>query len=254
MNRWLRIGALVAGAFVGVLLLKALPPIIVLAAFVVGTFVVSRKLKTRIRHEAVMGEAATLGLRLEPSDPFGLLGYPLSLFGRARDGSIGDVRWGTWRGAEVKTFEFGFAPAVPPIGPSGSGADRRGRLLCAIAPIPPVPFPIVAEPVPFVLGLGAHAPMAEVEVREGPAAGFIVRCDDAAFARTLLEGSAGAWLVEGGEEWGFEASGPLLLTYGAPMSAPSVPDMLGRLDDLRSGLEAGAASDAVTDPGASGSA
>ena len=253
MHRWLRIGAIVAGAFVGVLLLKALPPIIVLATFVVGTFVVSRTLKTRMRQEAVVGEAATLGLRLEPSDPFGLLGYPLSLFGRATDGRIDEVRWGTWRGAEVKTFAFGYAPAVPPIGPSAPGSDRRGRLACAIAPIPPVPFPIVAEPVPFVLGLGAHAPMGEVVISEGPAAGFTVRCDDAAFARTLLEGS-GAWLVEGGEEWGFEASGQLVLIYGAPMSAPTVPDVLGRLDDLRSRLEAWPSRDAVSDPGVAGNA
>jgi hypothetical protein len=254
MHRWLRIGAIVMGAFVGVLLLKALPPIIVLSTFVVGTFVVSRTLKTRMRQEAVVGEAATLGLRLEPSDPFGLLAYPLSLFGRATDGRIGEVRWGTWRGAEVKTFEFSYAPAVPPIGPSAPGSDRRGRLACAIAPIPPVPFPIVAEPVPFVLGLGAHAPMGEVEVHGSPAAGFTVRCDDPVFARSLLEGAAGAWLAEGGEEWGFEASGRLLVIYGAPMSAPTVPDVLGRLDDLRSRFEAGGSSDAVPDPGVPGNA
>jgi hypothetical protein len=255
MNRWLRIGALVAGAFVGVLLLKALPPIIVLAAFVVGTFVVSRTLKTRMRHDAMVGEAAALGLRLEHSDPFGLLGCPLSLFGRGADGRIGQVRWGTWHGAEVKAFEFSYAPAVPPITPTKPGADPRGSLVCAIASIPPVPFPIVAEPVAFVLGLGAHAPMGEVDVRVGPAAGsFSVRCDDAAFARTLLEGAAGEWLAEGDEDWGFEANGPLLVIYGAPMVVPSAPDVLGRLDDLRSVFEAAASNDAVPDPGAAGNA
>jgi hypothetical protein len=255
MNRWPRIAAVLAGAFGGVLLLKALPPIIVLAAFVVGTFVVSRTLKTRMRREAVVGEAATLGLRLEPADPFGLLGYPLSLLGRGTDGRIDEVRWGTWRGAEVKAFDYTYAPAMPPIDPSAASVDRRGRLACAIAPIPPVPSPIVAEPASFVLGLGAHAPMGEVEVHRSPVAGaFTVRCDDPAFARTLLEGAAGDWLVEEGEEWAFEASGPLLLIYGAPMSAISVPDVLDRLDDLRSRIEAGASSGVVPDPGPAGSA
>jgi hypothetical protein len=255
MDRWLRIAAVAAGAFACALFLKVLPPVIVLAAFVVGTFVISRTLKTRLRHEAVVGEAATLGLRLEPLDPFGLLGYPLSLFGRGTDGRIGEVRWGTWRGAEVKAFGYDYSPAGPVIGPSAAGGDRRGRFSCAIAAIPPVPSPLVAEPDSFVLGLGAHAPMGAVDLHEGPAAGsFTVRCDDPDDARALLDGAAGDWLVEGGEEWGFEASGPHLLIYGAPVSAPSVPDVLARLDDLRSRLEAGASSDVVPDPGPAGNA
>lgn len=250
MNRWLRVAAIAAGAFLGALVLKVLPPIIVLAAFVVGAFVVSRTLKTRVRREAVIGEAATLGLRLEASDPFGLLGYPLSLFGRATDGRIGEVRWGAWRGVDVKVFEFTYAPAMPTIDRSGRGTDRRGRLSCAIAPIPGAASPIVAEPVSFVLDLGAHAPMDEVDVPGRPgASAFVVRCDEPAFARTLLAGPAGDWLAQGGEEWGFEISGSLLMIYGAPASARSVPDVLGRLDDLRSRLTAGTAGDAVPDPG-----
>ena len=254
MNHWLRIAAVAAGAFAGALLLKVLPPIIVLAAFVVGTFAISRTLKTRMRHEAVVGEAATLCLRLEPSDPFGLLGYPLSLFGRGTDERIGGVRWGTWRGVEVKAFEYGYAPAGPPVGPSAAGEARRGRFACAIAAIPPVPFPLAAEPVSFVLGLGAHAPMDEVDVPAAAAAsGFVVRCDDPDFARTLLDGEVGGWLREGGEEWGFEASGSLLLIYGAPASVPSVPDVLGRLDDLRSRLGS-VPGGVVGEPGAAGTA
>lgn len=141
MNHRLRIAAIVAGAFVGALLLKVLPPIIVLAGFVVGSFVVTRTLKTRMRHEAVVGEATTLGLRFEASDPFGLLGYPLSLFGRGVDGRIEAVRWGTWRGVEVKAFEFTFSPPVPAIERSRSGSpwppyvrDRRDRAIGAAGP------------------------------------------------------------------------------------------------------------------------
>ena len=255
MDRWLRIVAVAAGALLGALFLRMLPPIIVLAAFVVGAFVVTRTLKTRMRHEAVVGEAATLGLRLEPADPFGLLGFPLSLFGRGTDGRIEDVRWGTWRGVEVKTFGYSYAPAVPPIDPTARGTDRRGRLACAIAAIAPVRSPIVAEPVSFVLGLGAPASMEEVDLDDGAAASaFVVRCDAPDFARTLLEAAAEEWLVEGGEEWGFEASGPLLLIYGTPASAPSVPEVLGRLHDLRSRLEGGAHGDAAVDPENAGTA
>lgn len=253
MDRWLRIAALAAGALGGALFLRMLPPVIVLAAFVVGTFVVTRTLKTRIGREAVVGEAATLGLRLEPADPFGLLGFPLSLFGRGADGRIEEVRWGTWRGVDVKAFEYSYAPAVAAIDPTARGSHHRGSFSCAIATITPVRSPIVAEPVSFVLRLGAHSPMGEVDLDDGTAASAsVVRCDDPDFARTLLEGPAGDWLVEGGEDWGFEANGRLLLIYGAPASAPSVPDVLGRLYDLASRL--GAAAPGVVDPEAAGTA
>jgi hypothetical protein len=238
MNPWLRVAAVVMGAFICALFLKVLPPVIVLAAFVVGAFAITRTLKTRIRREAVVGQAATLGLRLEASDPFGLLGYPLSLFGRGRDGQIGEVRWGTWRGNEVKAFDFTFAPALPAAQGSIRG-EARARLSCAIAAVPPGAPALVAEPVSFVLRLGAHTPMAEVVDASGPAAGaFVVRCDDPMFARTLLGGPVVDWLREGGEEWGFELSGPILLIYGAPAHAPSVPEVLGRLDDLRDRIAA----------------
>jgi hypothetical protein len=233
MNPWLRVAAAVVGAFVCALFLKLLPPVIVLAAFVVGAFVITRSLKTRIRREAVVGQAATLGLRLEASDPFGLLGYPLSLFGRGRDGHIGEVRWGTWRGNEVKAFDFTFAPA-PPATQRSTRTEARARLSCAIAAVPRGIPPFVAEPVSIVLRLGTHAPMAEVSDAGGSGAGaFVVRCDDPTFARTLLAGPVVDWLRDGGEEWGFELSGPILLIYGAPAHVPSMPEVLGRLDDLR---------------------
>lgn len=255
MDRWPRIAAVAAGAIVGALFLRMLPPIIVLAAFVVGALVVTRTLKTRVRREAVVGEAATLGLRLEPEDPFGLLGLPLSLFGRGTEGRIEEVRGGMWRGVEVKAFTYSYTLAGPVIDPTARDTDRRGRFACAIVAIPPVRSPIVAEPVSFVLGLGAHAPMGEVDLDPGAAASaFVIRCDAPDLARTLLDGAAGEWLVEGGEEWGFEASAQLLLIYGEPASSPSMHDVLGRLYDLRSRLETGAPGDAVVDPEAAGTA
>ncbi len=251
MNRWLRVAAIVSGAFVGALLMKVLPPILVLAVFVVSAFAITRTMKSRMRSEAVVGEAATLGLRREPSDPFGLLAYPLTLFGRGTDGRVGEVRWGTWRGVEVKAFEYTYAMRAMPNETSKPDAGPRGRLSCAIATISAEGPPIVAEPVPFVLRLAAQAPLDEVDLDAGPvASSFLVRCDDADQARTLVA-AVGDWLVEGGEEWGFEVSGRLLMIYGAPTRPPSVADVLGRLDDLRSLLHGRtAAGHVVHDPGA----
>jgi hypothetical protein len=97
--------------------------------------------------------------------------------------------------------------------------------------------------------------MGEVDLDDAAAApAFVVRCDDPGFARTLLDGAAGAWLLEGDEEWGFEASGSLLLIYGEPAIAPSMPEVLGKLYDLRSRIGGGAPGDAIIDPEAAGTA
>lgn len=235
MNLWLRVAAVVSAAFAGVLLLRAMPPVIVLALFIVGAFVVTQTLKTNMRREAAVGAAVTLGLRLEPSDPFGLLGYPLSLFGRGREGEVGDVRSGTWRGVDVKVFEYSYVVAGHPVEtPTPSG---RARFSCAMT-MTQDPMPsIVAEPASFVLSLGAQAQLDEVEVDAGSGvSSFVVRGADPVVARKLVSGDVGEWLVEGTDDWGFEVSGRLLLIYGAPMSPPTAADVLSRLDDLRSRL------------------
>ena len=100
MNPWLRILTVFGVAIAAALLLKVLPPFIVLVFFVGGIAAVNLTLQRRVKNERGACRSETLGLKRGKGDPFGLLGYPFALFSRCEQAAIEDVRWGAWRGFE----------------------------------------------------------------------------------------------------------------------------------------------------------
>jgi hypothetical protein len=100
MTPWVRVVAVVVLVVFATLLLKVLPPLLVLGLFVAGLSYGAAVIRRADRAErARRGTGAEiLGLRRETSDPFGLVGYPVQLFERTTDPSIDELVWGTWRG------------------------------------------------------------------------------------------------------------------------------------------------------------
>jgi hypothetical protein len=131
----LRVLAVFGLAIAAALFLKVLPPLIVLVFFIGGIAAVNLGLRRKVKDEGKGFASEALGLKLEREDPFGLTGYPFALFSRCEAGSIEDVRWGTWRGLEVKRFDL-------------ACATRAGELVrfgCAIGPIAPAAGRLVLE-------------------------------------------------------------------------------------------------------------
>ena len=135
MNPWLRVLAAFGLAIAAALFLKVLPPLIVLVFFIGGIAAVNLGLRRKVKDERKGFASEALGLKLEREDPFGLTGYPFALFSRCEAGSIEDVRWGTWRGLEVKRFDLACA----------TRAGEQVRFGCAIGPIAPAAVPLVLE-------------------------------------------------------------------------------------------------------------
>ena len=111
-------------AIAAALFLKVLPPLIVLVFFIGGIAAVNLRLRRKVKDERKGFASEALGLKVEREDPFGLTGYPFALFSRCEAGSIEDVRWGTWRGLEVKRFDLACA----------TRAGEQVRFGCAIGP------------------------------------------------------------------------------------------------------------------------
>ena len=223
-----------------------------LAAFVVVAFVVTRTLKTRVRREAVVGEAATSVCGSSPRTLRPARAPPVAVRTRDAEGRIEEVRGGTWRGVEVKAFTYSYTLPGPVIDPTARDTDRRGRFACAIVAIPPSGLRSSRSPS---RSCSAWVPMRRwarwTSTTEPPPR----RSSSAATPRTSpgpCSTVAGEWLVEGGEEWGSRRAPSSWLIYGESASSPSVQDVLGRLYDLRSRLETGAPGDAVVDPEAAG--
>ncbi len=80
VSPWLRLLLGFAGVAGAALILKAFPPLLVLALLVGGVTYANYHFKVKRRREASMSGAQLLGLQHAADDPFGLLGYPLALF------------------------------------------------------------------------------------------------------------------------------------------------------------------------------
>jgi hypothetical protein len=218
MNPWLRVLAVFGGAIAAALFLRVLPPIIVLVFFVGGIAAVNLTLRRRVKNERGAYRSETLGLKRGKSDPFGLLGYPFALFSRCEQAAIEDVRWGAWRGLDVKRFDLSCST------PSG---DERTRFACAIGPAGPSIVPLVVEAEAMAALLSEPA-MGKVDIGSpGYGRPSVVRCDDPAFARAIVGPPMLRWLGGLEEPWGFEMHGSLAVVYGPPSSG--VEDTLERL-------------------------
>ena len=213
MNPWLRVLAAFCLAISAALFLKVLPPLIVLVFLLGGIAAVNLGLRRKVKDERKGFASEALGLKVEREDPFGLTGYPFALFARCEAGSIEDVRWGTWRGLEVKRFDLGCA----------TRAGEQVRFGCAIAPIEPATVPLVVEAAVWrnLLGDPPFDPV-DVGVADGER-GYAVRCADPGFARALVGPEMLQWLGGLDEPWGFEISGSLALVYGPPSSGVEEP-------------------------------
>src|SRR5215831_2866840 len=82
----------------------------------------------RRRREGFRQMAAQLNLSYSQSDPFGVLGYPFTLFEKGDERKLENVVSGTWQEVNVIAFDFMYA--------EGSGKSRTDyHFDCAIAPI-----------------------------------------------------------------------------------------------------------------------
>ena len=220
MNPWLRVLTVFGVAIAAALFLKVLPPLIVLVFFVGGIATINLTLQRRVKHERGAYRSETLGLQRGKGDPFGLLGYPFALFARCEQAAIEDVRWGMWRGLDVKHFDLSCST------PSGG---ERTRFACAIGPAGPSIVPLIVE-AEALAGLLREPAMDKFDVdvgSSGSARAYVVRCVDPSFARTIVGPAMLRWLGELEEPWGFEVHGSLAAVYGPPSSG--VEDTLERL-------------------------
>jgi hypothetical protein len=208
-------------------LLKFLPPVVVLVLFVVGIAYAYKIGRERARSpEGRGGTVELLGLRHESTDPFGIVGFPVTLFGRAGDPEVAELVWGKWRGIDVHAFGLMLTP--PSVADEARG---RERFACAMATVEgPLPG-IVTEPQLFLTLLQTAPPGATLEFDDPPFdVAMNVWSDDEPFAREVLDEPARQWLLSLGGRWGFELRGKIAILYG-PRS--DHPDLIATLDVLR---------------------
>jgi hypothetical protein len=227
---WLRIAAALAGLVVAVLLLRVLPPIVVLLAVIAVSWLVARRMRASVRRDVRTG-TEVLGLRRETSDPFGLASFPLQVFSRSEDVSIDEVAWGTWRGMEVRAF--GATALAPGTTPDGGGASSRTAIAGVLTNVAGDAPSVVIEPEVFATMFPRLPALGRVDLDDDAlAASWTVWSDDAAFARSLLSEPMRAWLRSLGDAWAVEVSDRIALVYGRRPERADVVAVLELLGEL----------------------
>jgi hypothetical protein len=229
-NLWTRVLGLGAVAIIAALLLKFLPPIIVLALFVTGIALVYTTGRKRARAPELRAGTDLLGLKREAGDPFDILGFPLALFGRVNAPEVGELVWGRWRGIDVYAFELSWDP------PSPTGeVPGRAAFACVVGAVGGQLPGLVAEPQSFLTLLQSAAPGARIELGDPWLdASMNAWTDDEAAARRMLDDSARHWLRSLDLQWGIEVRAQMAAIYGPK---PQRADLVGALEVLRDLLE-----------------
>jgi hypothetical protein len=229
MSPWARVLLVLAVAVAGALLLRVVPPLLVLALFVGGVAYINRRFRRAVRRGPRTG-AELLGLKREAEDPFGILGYPLALFARGSDTAIDELVWGSWNGLDVHVFAVSFpAPALP------GHPRQRTSFACALTRLDAELPAVVVEPSTFVTRIERAPTAAAVEIDDPRfVAAFHVWSDDAGFARDMLVPQLRDWLGTLDARWGVEVHGRIAMVYGP---RPDRPDVVSILEVLRDFLD-----------------
>jgi len=225
MGLWPRVIAAAIGAVVLALLLKFAHPAVVLVLFVAGIVFVYVTARRRVRAPERRAGTELLGLKRETTDPFGILAYPLALFGRAAAPQIDELVWGRWRAIDVHAFALSFEPSPP----AGQQAERA-TLACAMARMEGTLPGLVVEPQTLLTMIQAVPPGIAVEIGDaGLDAAMNVWSEDEAFAHTVLDASARRWIGSLDQHWGIEVRGQIAMVYGPK---PDRPDLIATLEIL----------------------
>jgi hypothetical protein len=160
----------------------------------------------RPRQDAFEAEARRLGLRYSAKDPFAILDHPFALFRRTKRsyGGVDNVLFGTWRGLEVRAFDYEYS----------INEDDIRYLSCVVTAIPGGWPSLVIQPETLLTTIADRLALHDINFElEAFNRLFEVRCSDRRFAAALVDARMMEWLMSRTPLGGFEINGQWILAY-----------------------------------------
>lgn len=204
MSAWLRLIGFFLVVVLVALVLKRVPPFLLIPALIGGGTYAWWLLRSSAKAEAEEGGVAALGLHHAEGDPLGIAAFPLALLARGTDRVVEKVMWGSWHRRELRAFEFRYSP--------GAGLPEN-RFLCALVGSEVDHPALVIEPVTFLTLPVERGDVLEVDVGSDAFGHIFGVRGDETFARALLDDRMRGWMLGLGEDLAFEVSGRLVLCY-----------------------------------------
>jgi hypothetical protein len=194
-------------------ILRAVVALAVIGAFGLGAWWI----RTQPRRRSAEAAARELGLRFSAADVFDLIDLPFALFDRpASVRGLENVMYGTWRGLEVRLFDYWYARSSDP------SVDETERFSCLMISMGTSWPSLLIEPETSAARLVGRVTLSEIEFEsEAFNRAFTVRGDDPRFASALVDGRMMRWLLELPKgRWGFQIAGDTLLCHRSPAVLP----------------------------------
>jgi hypothetical protein len=194
-------------------ILRAVVALVVIGAFGLGAWWI----RTQPRRRSAEAAARELGLQFSAADAFDLIDLPFALFNRlASVRGLENVMYGTWRGLDVKLFDYWYARSGDP---SVDDTERFSCLMISMGTSWPT---LLIESETDAARLVGRATLSEIEFEsEAFNRSFTVRGDDPRFANAFVDGRMMRWLLElPAGRWGFQIAGDTLLCHRSPAVLP----------------------------------
>jgi hypothetical protein len=198
--------------------------LIVLVA--IGGFLLSYHFKQKRRQE-MAAFAKQNGLQYSTEDPFNLLGWPFSLFGKGDGRGVENVVWGAWKsGGDVTACDYWYYEESTDS--QGQSSRSYKRFHCALVEVPAT-FPhLEVAREGFLSWLADHTGFEDIEF-ESPEFNrrYNVKASEKKFAYELLDARMLEWLVESDRGYAFEVLGNRLLAYSKRGSPSELLSLIG---------------------------
>ena len=209
------------------------PVWIVLAVVgVIGMIALSFYLKAKRRQE-LQAFAGQHGLQFSPSDPFGLVGWPFTLFRKGEGRGVENVMWGPWQGGEpVTAFDYWYY--TESTDSKGHRTRSYSRFSCAMVEVPAA-FPhleVARENLFTRMADGMGLEDIEFESPEFNRR-YNVKATERRFAYELLDTRMLDWLVGFDQGYAFEVVGNRVLAYRRRTNAAGLLPLIGTLRMFR---------------------
>jgi hypothetical protein len=177
------------------------------------------------RREALAVIAARIGLEYSQEDPYGLDGYPFSLFERGDGRGCENVLAGTWQQLDVKAFDYWYYEETTDS--KGGRSRSYHHFSCAETDVAIVAPHLTVTHETLFTRVADHIGFADIQFEsEAFNRVFRVKCDEAKFATDVLDARMMQWLLSTRGEWSFELLDESVLVYSDRLPPSSVPLLL----------------------------
>jgi type II secretory pathway pseudopilin PulG len=180
------------------------------------------------RREELAIAAKQLGLQYSQADTFGCLALPFGLFRKGDGRGTENVLWGAWQGIGLREFDYWYYEESTDS--EGHTSRSYSYFSCVVTQIPLTASPLSVTKENIFTRFADHVGLRDIEFEsERFNREFNVKSKDRKFANDVIDARMMQWLLQSGERYAFEMSGPFVLVYCKRLKPLELTPLLGTL-------------------------